>query len=204
MTRRRVVKAIIFGLIFLSAVFFVLYDVFDILFRPPEQVNSTSLPGEWAMFRHDPGHSGTTDSSGSLPRGELKWVFAAGAAIHSSPTVVDGTVYVGSQDSKLYALDAATGAKRWEYKAGSWVESSPTVVGGMVYFGANDGEIYCLDISNGDVKWQFDTGALAGGLEIYSSPAIANGKLYVGSTDRYVLCLGDGGGMVESESLDDR
>ncbi|MFC9490663.1 PQQ-binding-like beta-propeller repeat protein, partial [Streptomyces hydrogenans] len=32
-----------------------------------------------------------------------------GVAVLSSPTVIDGTLYIGSNDKKVYALDAATG-----------------------------------------------------------------------------------------------
>ena len=185
---RRVIKAITTSLVsvivLVSAVYFGLYYFTDITSKPPQGVNSDSLPGEWAMFRHDLGHSGTTDSSSTLPQGKLKWVFSTGAPIHSSPTVADGTVYVGSQDFKLYALDAATGAKRWEYKTGSWVESSPAIVNGVVYFGSNDGRLYALDAHSGEKLWNFKTR-----YPIKSSPAVADGVVYFGADDYYVYAL---------------
>ncbi len=188
MKRRRVIKAIAISLASLialvSAVYFGLYYFSDIVSKPPQDVNSSSLPGEWAMFRHDLGRSGTADSSGTLPQGKLKWVFSTGAPIHSSPAVADGTVYIGSQDSKFYALDAATGAKRWEYKTGSWVESSPAIVNGVVYFGSNDGRLYALDANSGEKLWDFKVGAV-----IKASPAVADGVVYFGAGDWYVYAL---------------
>ncbi len=186
--RRRVIKAIAIRLvpfiILVSAVYFGLYYFTDIVSKPPQGVNSDSLPGEWAMFRHDLGRSGTADSSGTLPQGKLKWVFSTGASIHSSPAVADGTVYVGSRDNKLYALDAATGAKRWEYKTGSWVESSPAIVNGVVYFGSNDGRLYALDANSGEKLWDFKAK-----YPIMSSPAVADGMVYFGAGDYYVYAL---------------
>ncbi len=185
--RRRVIKAIAISLvpfiILVSAVYFGLH-YFDIVAKPPQDVNSDSLLGEWAMFRHDLGRSGTTDPSGTLPQGKLKWVSSTGAPILSSPAVADGTVYVGSQDSKLYALDAATGAKRWEYKTGSWVDSSPAIVNGVVYFGSNDGRLYALDANSGEKLWDFKVGAV-----IKSSPAVADSVVYFGAGDYYVYAL---------------
>ncbi len=181
---RRVIKAIAISLVFLSAVYFGLNYFTDIVSKPPQGVNSNSLPGEWAMFRHDLGHSGATDSSGTLPQGKLKWVFSSGAPIHSSPAVAGGTVYVGSQNFKLYALDAATGAKRWEYKTGSWVESSPAIVNGVVYFGSNDGRLYALDAHSGEKLWDFKAKYF-----IKSSPAVADGIVYFGAGDSYVYAL---------------
>ena len=59
--------------------------------------------------------------------------------------VVGGTVYIGSGDHKMYALDAATGKLRWAYRTGDWVISSPVVVGGTVYVGSGDHKVYALD-----------------------------------------------------------
>ncbi len=186
--RRKVIKVIAvrfaYLIILASVVYSGLYYLTDIVFKPPQGVSSNSLPGEWAMFRHDLGHSGTTGSSDILPQGTLKWAFSTGDAIHSSPVVADGTVYVGSRDYKLYALDAATGAKRWEYKTGSWVESSPAVVNDVVYFGSNDGWLYALNAHSGEKLWDFKTE-----FPIRSSPAVADGIVYFGADDYYIYAL---------------
>ena len=86
----------------------------DIIVKPPAHVNSDALPGEWNMFRRDLEHSGG-EQSGVTPRGELKWVYTTDAAVRSSPAVVGGTVYIGSQDYNLYALDAETGNTHWVF-----------------------------------------------------------------------------------------
>ncbi|MCJ7744640.1 MAG: PQQ-binding-like beta-propeller repeat protein [Dehalococcoidales bacterium] len=39
-----------------------------------------------------------------IATGEKLWDFATGDKITSSPTVADGTVYIGSHDGKLYAI----------------------------------------------------------------------------------------------------
>jgi serine/threonine-protein kinase len=59
--------------------------------------------------------------------------------------VAAGTVYVDSEDRKVYALDAATGHLRWTYTTGKGVYSSPVVAGGTVYAGSNDGKVYALN-----------------------------------------------------------
>ena len=181
---RKVLKVAAISLIFLSVVYTGLYYFSDILSRPRQDLSSNSLPGDWAMFRHDQGRSGSTDSSSTLPQGEVKWTFSADAPIHSSPAVVGDTVYIGAQDSKLYALDVATGAKRWEYETESWVESSPAVVDGVVYFGSNDGRLYALDADSGERLWDFDAH-----YAIKSSPAVADGMVYFGTGDYFVYAL---------------
>ncbi len=186
--RRKTIKLTAIGLasliILASIVYTGLYYLTDTVYQPTQSINSDSLLGEWAMFRHDSRHSGTTGTNSILPQGTIEWVFSSGGAIHSSPAVADGIVYVGSRDYKLYALDAATGAKLWEYETGSWVESSPTIVNGVVYFGSNDSKLYALDADSGEKLWDFDTR-----FPIMSSPAVADGIVYFGADDYYVYAV---------------
>ena len=55
----------------------------------------------------------------------------------SSPAIgSDGTVYVGSWDSKLYAINGKSGVKLWEFETGDGVFSSPAIGSdGTVYVG---------------------------------------------------------------------
>ena len=65
----------------------------------------------------------------------------------SSPAVVDGVVYVGSEDHLLYAVDAESGKLRWRYHMLYPVRSSPTVVDGVVYVGSEG--FYAVDAAGG-------------------------------------------------------
>ena len=56
------------------------------------------------------------------------WEFETGDAVFSSPAIgSDGTVYVGSGDDKLYAINGKSGDKLWEFKTGGVVLSSPAI-----------------------------------------------------------------------------
>jgi outer membrane protein assembly factor BamB len=187
--RRKIYGIITISLLFLVIVFLGLYHLTDIVFGPPDGLNAISKVGEWAMFHHDPGRTGSVSPSGVLPRGKLSWVFPTGGAIHSSPAVANGTVYVGSWDGKLYALDAATGDKLWEFQTGSSIESSPAVQNGVVYFGSNDGSLYALDAATGEKLWAFNTK-----YAIKSTPTLADGIVYFGSDDYCVYALDAGKG----------
>jgi len=72
------------------------------------------------------------------------WNYTTGSYVDSSPAVANGTVYVGSDDNNVYALNAATGAKLWNYATGSAVFSSPAVSNMVVYVGSNDGNVYAI------------------------------------------------------------
>src|SRR5947209_20077288 len=72
---------------------------------------------DWMQFRFDSSHSGSSldgaISSVAVPGLIAKWSGTTGGPVESSPAVVNGTVYVGSNDQKLYAFDAKTGALQW-------------------------------------------------------------------------------------------
>ena len=59
--------------------------------------------------------------------------------------VVGGVVYVGSEDYRVYALNAASGVQVWNYTTGGAVFSSPAVAAGVVYIGSDDHRVYALN-----------------------------------------------------------
>lgn len=98
--------------------------------------------------------------------------------------LVNGIVYFGSEDNKLYALDAQTGELKWSYKTGGAIVSTPAVANGLVYFGSWDKRLYALDAVAGRLKWSYETGDC-----INSSPMVANGTVFFGSWDGRLYAL---------------
>ena len=138
----------------------------------------------WAMFHHDLVHSGSSPSAAPNTNNIL-WNYTTGDNVVSSPAVVDDKVYIGSDDCKVYCLNATTGAKVWSYTTGNIIFCSyPAVVDGKVYIGSNDDKVYCLDAASGEYIWSYKTDS-----DVESSPAVANGKVYIGSEDTKVYCL---------------
>ena len=78
--------------------------------------------------------------------GTKLWEFETGGDVGSSPAIgSDGTVYVGSVDGKLYAIDGKTGVKLWEFETGDPVYSSPAIGSdGTVYVGSYDKKLYAF------------------------------------------------------------
>jgi len=73
----------------------------------------------------------------------LKWTFPADGAIGSSPAIgSDGTVYFGTINGKVYAVDK-NGSKKWEYSTGGAVNTALAIgPDGTLYAGSSDGKIY--------------------------------------------------------------
>jgi outer membrane protein assembly factor BamB/tetratricopeptide (TPR) repeat protein len=130
--------------------------------------------------------------------GEERWTYRTGGPVRSSPIVVDGVVYVGSQDGRLYALradgDNPEGELVWQFPdAGEEdvgrIESSPAVAGDLVIVGSDDGHVYAVNRQSGTLAWQERTGG-----SIVATPVVHEDVVYVGSRDRTVhaLRLADG------------
>src|SRR4029077_6178013 len=64
-----------------------------------------------------------------VPRLKLKWAFGFPGAdfAYAQPTVMGGRIFIGSQSSKVYSLDAKTGCAYWEFDAGANVRKALTV-----------------------------------------------------------------------------
>ena len=129
--------------------------------------------------------------------GTVLWEFETGYHVVSSPAIgSDGTVYVGSTDNKLYAIDGQTGVKLWEFKTGFYVRSSPAIGSdGTVYVGSGDNCLYAINGKSGAKLWEFETGD-----EVLSSPAIgSDGTVYVGSLDNKLYAInGQSKGLAKS------
>jgi len=141
-------------------------------------------------------------SASAQRRGEdrMRWSFSTGERVYSSPTVVGGTVYVGSYDGNVYALDASDGTERWRFQTGRPVASSPMVTDGTVYIGGGDENVYALSAPDGTERWRFETDGRVG-----SSPTVVGGTVYVGSEDGnvYALSAPDGTEQWRFETIDE-
>jgi outer membrane protein assembly factor BamB len=150
---------------------------------------TASSPADWTQFHRDNMQRWNPyetvlgiNNVGGL---KLQWknpIGTSSSSTQSSPAVVNGVVYFGSDDGNLYALNASTGAELWSFKTGSNVISSPAVANGVVYVGSNDGNVYALNATTGAKLWSL----FAGG--VISSPAVANGVVYIGA-DNSVYAL---------------
>ena len=149
-----------------------------------------AAPGDWWMFGHDPQHTRRSPFTGPATN-TLNWSGVTGGPICSSPAIgADGTVYVGSSDNNLYAINP-DGSLKWTYTTGYEVDSSPAIgADGTVYVGSCDCRLYAIN-PDGSLKWSYPTGDY-----VSSSPAIvADGTVYVGSYDHKLYAINSDGSL---------
>ncbi len=161
-----------------------------------------------ATFRGNPQHTGVYEAKGVPKFTGVKWQFHTRGQVLSSPAIAGDSLYFGSSDHCLYALDLAAGAQKWKFKTEGRVTSSPAVSAGIVYFGSYDGNFYAVDAASGQLKWKFQTGGerrfaaehlhgaepasetMPDPFDFYlSSPVVWNGGVYFGSGDTNIYSL---------------
>ncbi|MGA8764107.1 MAG: PQQ-binding-like beta-propeller repeat protein, partial [Candidatus Sulfotelmatobacter sp.] len=151
----------------------------------------------WPAFKNVPARVGVNSFENTIDRNNAKfltlaWVGVMGDLVDfSSAAVVNGVVYIGSFDGKLYAFDAngcapqTTCQPLWSGATNNDIVNSPAVANGVVYIGSADRNLYAFPAkgcgkSTCAPLW---IGPVGGGI-LESSPLVANGVVYVGATDK--------------------
>ena len=133
--------------------------------------------------------------------GKAVWTAYTGSGINFAPALWQGRLYVGSNDGRVYALEAKTGRLLWRFRAApaerwipvygklmsTWpVAGGVVAAGGVVYAAAGiahyDGtHVYALDAVTGKVKWHNDSSGALGesknGISLQGPLRLAGGRL---------------------------
>jgi outer membrane protein assembly factor BamB len=175
------------------------------------QVRSEASPTE-ALFgggvTYDNGRIYVTNGAGDAAAldaatGNQLWMVKPGGPLRGAPTVAEGSVYMLSGDSQLYALNAENGELRWQGAgsfelAGVFGSAAPAFAQSTLVAGFSSGELTAYRYENGNVVWQdalartgisTSVGQLS---DIDADPVIDNGR---------VFAIGQGGRMVAIELI---
>src|SRR5579864_3075047 len=115
----------------------------------------------------------------------------SGMGIVSEPIVVDGVAYVSAPQSKVYAVDAASGQLLWKFDPkvrlnlainGSYsarTNGGVAVWKGKVYVGTGDCRLIAIDAASGKQLWE---AAVCDATQtgITGAPHVAKGKIVIG------------------------
>jgi polyvinyl alcohol dehydrogenase (cytochrome) len=151
---------------------------------PTTSPRTRIAPGDWPSYGYDAQHTfhgRTTLTAATAARLKQAWFFPTGDAVTATPTVVGGTIYVGSWDTRFYAIDLRTGEQRWAYQlsrqdavkpypgesprpidsdgglvtSSAWYEPGNGHRPDLVIFGAGY-TLYALDAHTGRLFWRHD------------------------------------------------
>lgn len=140
----------------------------------------------WTAFHGSAARTGW--AAGPAPvHNDTVWTFDTGGAVQSSPVIAGGTLFIGSDSGRLFALSPSTGRELWNRSFGEFatVQSTPAVAGDTLYVGClnfSGSGLFALNATDGSVLWSVpdDTGIVA-------SPAVSDGVVYWASQNGSVL-----------------
>ncbi|HEY8539202.1 MAG TPA: PQQ-dependent dehydrogenase, methanol/ethanol family [Steroidobacteraceae bacterium] len=161
-------------------------------------LNAANNNAEWLMYgrtydeqRFSPLTKINKDNIDQL---SLAWYFDfdTNRGQEATPVVVDGTMYVTSAWSKVFALDARTGKEKWRFDpqvpGSKAIDACCDVVnrgvgvwGNKVYVGTLDGRLIALDMETGNVVWSVQTTDPTKRYTITGAPRVINGKVIIGN-----------------------
>ncbi len=154
--------------------------------------------------------------SGCAPRGAQPKGWSGG-------TIANGTLFLGSMEGKLVAMDTSDGSRLWEVPfqtsrpsggfgfgctpGGSTtvaIYGNPAISGELVYIGGYNGKIYAVNADSGAIKWQYPPEAEDYLKPIVGGAVVALDKVYFGGSDGkvYALDAATGGKKWEFEGED--
>ena len=210
---------------FVFALFFAL-----MVFIMPSKSFANIYPKNWSMYAMNSNHNPVYENGSNL---DVHWKFGVPGAISGSiskiffkeryfnstivrdimgipigVSVVNGIIYVPSDNDYLYALNAKTGKISWKFNALNQLMGTPVVANGIVYIGAGNSVFaysqaikfakpnshiirgvdvsayYALNAKTGKLVWEYHTKG-----ENMPTPVYYNNKLIFGNGDGYIYGL---------------
>lgn len=127
---------------------------------------------------------GLSDGQATTPTELWRNADATSDRIVAAPLQVGDTVYVGTADNLLLALEAETGVVKWQFETGHSIWAEPTYHEETLYVASLDRNLYALDAESGSQIWRTElTGALSG------KPIVGDDLIYVSNFDSKLHAL---------------
>jgi quinohemoprotein ethanol dehydrogenase len=170
--------------------------------RPAVRVDaariSSAAPGEWVSHGRSYDEQRFSPlaqiNAGSVAQLGLAWHFDLDTprTQESTPLVIDGVMYVTSAWSKVFALDARTGARLWSYDPEVPGETARNVCcdvvnrglaawNGKLYLGTLDARLVALDAATGKPVWEVPTVPAGSRYTSTGAPRVVKGKVLLGN-----------------------
>jgi outer membrane protein assembly factor BamB len=109
------------------------------------------------------------------------WSNGLSAKIAGGISVAYETVFFGTENGEVVALDANTGEQKWITTVKGEVLAAPAIDAGIVLINTGSGYIFALNADNGEEVWSAESDVPPLSLRGVSSPAAVNGGAIIGT-----------------------
>jgi alcohol dehydrogenase (cytochrome c) len=122
------------------------------------------------------------------------WVFTTGGenrGLEATPLIHEGVLYVSADESRVFAIDARTGAKKWSYDPKNPDEAERVYCcgpvnrgvalwGELVFVGTMDARLVALNKDSGEVVWESEVIDWRQGYSITGAPLVVKDMVLTG------------------------
>ncbi len=137
----------------------------------------------------------TIEANTSMDDADILWMFSNPYSIIGDPMLAEGHVFFGTENGRVYCLDAGTGAPVWDKVIGKGqrsIQTSPAYKDGTVYITCRNsqgpfegGSAVALNSMTGNTIWRFNITQPV----TESSPVLADSTLIFAARDSKIYCL---------------
>ena len=122
------------------------------------------------------------------------WAFATGGenrGLEATPLIHNGVLYVSADGSRVFAINARTGAQKWSYDpklsdeaervycCGS-INRGVALLGELLYVGTMDARLIALHKDSGEVAWEIEVIEWEQGYSISGAPLVVKDMVLTG------------------------
>jgi outer membrane protein assembly factor BamB len=132
--------------------------------------------GDVPFYRADALRTAMQPGPAPAAKPQIAWTYEAASPLTLFPTLVGGSLIVGTSDGELLALEARTGSVRWTASGFGTLDRSAGSADGIVTV-ADGVAVHALEAATGKPLWETAVETKD------SRQEIADGVVYVGTTD---------------------
>jgi outer membrane protein assembly factor BamB len=123
----------------------------------------------------------TYDEEGLTSGIRKLWSNGVSAKIAGGISVAYETVFFGTENGEVIALDANTGEQKWRKTVKGEVLAAPAIDAGIVLINTGSGFVFALNADSGEEVWSSESDVPPLSLRGVSSPAAVNGGAIIGT-----------------------
>ena len=143
---------------------------------------------EGSIFAFDPANGNTIweqtiyrkSRESKLSNGYGLFAATISSKVSGGLSVAYNTVFFGTEDGLVYALNESDGSIKWTTQVPSEVVAEPAIDSGIVVVNTVSGTLVGLDAETGEIKWQNESDVPPLSLRGISAPAASAGGAIVG------------------------
>ncbi|WP_340678753.1 outer membrane protein assembly factor BamB [Paraglaciecola sp.] len=111
------------------------------------------------------------------------WSNGEPAKISGGLSIAYETVFLGTENGEVIALDAKNGQVKWQTTVKGEVIAAPAIDEGVVVLNTGSGMVFALDANNGEQLWIYESEVPPLSLRGVSAPAAVSGGAIIGTAN---------------------